>query len=82
MTFFHDEHNYFDLEQIEPLLEHQRVLCDESATFHRPTQVVLPFISKDGLRLAQSVWGEGADILFMIEDPHCFQSTGHRSFYQ
>lgn len=82
MTFYHNEYPYVDLEQLEPLFEGQRVLCDENAAVHKPTDVVLRFIGKDGFLLAKSVWGRGKDLIFMVEDPHCFHPDGSRSFYQ
>lgn len=80
-TVYHQKYQYVDLEQLEPLLEDQRVLCDETAALHRPTEVVLRFVKRDALRLAQYVWGRGEGLIFMIEDPHCFHPDGDRSFY-
>ncbi|GIZ38103.1 hypothetical protein CKM354_000152700 [Cercospora kikuchii] len=66
---------------MEPLLVDQRVLCDQTASFHKPTTLVLRFNDQHGFALAHSQWGEGEGLIFMAEDPHCFQPDGDRSFY-
>lgn len=59
----------------------QRVLCDERAVAAHDTDIVLLFINQDATKLANTAWGSGEDLVFVIEDPHCFQMAGDRSFY-
>ena len=77
----HGTSAYVDLEQIEPLLVDQRVVCDERAVWRKDIHLVLPFINHGSLLLAESVWSSGEDLIFMAEDEHCFQGPGDRSFY-
>lgn len=76
-----DRYRYINTEHLEPVLQDQRVFCDERASAHHDTDIVLPFTSEEAYNEAKKQWSSDEQFIFVAEDPHCFQGAGDRSFY-
>lgn len=78
-TLTHDDLHYVHVERFEHLLRIGVGLCASRAD---TTALKLAFLNEDSFVAARQVWEHRDDLLFVLEDPTCFEGPEWRSVYR